>query len=637
MYDLYRSAKINPCIHNLSSVKNIPIAFQTIICLGMKFCLPCKPNAKIIRKSVEETIRKVAWKIFFSENKEENNEDHPLKSWYINNVKDHRNINKLRGPICNLQNSLVDSNSLCKSIIKAVYKNTRNFTDLFSPTINNFKLFLTKNRLVVVEADKNAGVCIVNKEDYDKEVLRQLNDLNSYFPSTNTHFELSMIEFRDKLKIFDKTMPQNFKLCKFLTNDNKPANFYILPKIHKQFDLFPKGRPISSTFLKTNKYASKLLDFVLKPSLNQVQDLLIDTQHLLLLLDEVKLDRNKNYTLVTVDVEALYPSLNISDCKKHCLEAFLNQENKLLAMTNNQFMDLMSLSLDYNYVKYNNQLFYQFRGIEMGNAASVAVANVTVFQEIKNIFMGKSEIVFNKRFLDDILMIVDNETINDMDSWLRNLFNHRYLKFTHEYSNSSVNFLDVTISLDKDNNLCTTIFSKPMSRHLYLHSHSNHPTHLKNSLFYSQGLRVIRICSSKEDCMNNLLCLFEKFKMRGYNVHKLNSTLDNLLKIERSHALYPKGTLLRNYLSIHNPAILTKYTHHSNQIKQPMNENVTFAIFPFYECISNYKDIIVDNITEHMNIHKPTESANSASHKAHNTQLQVVFKRTPCLKEKLKI
>lgn len=636
MYELYKNTRRNECIHNLSSVKDIPIVFQAIICLGLKFCLPCKPNVKIIKKSIEETVRKIAWKVFFSENKDKS-EDNPLKSWYISNVKDHRNINKLNGPVCNLQSSLVDMNLLCKSIITAVYKNTQQFTDLFSPTINEFKQFLSKNSLVVVEADKNAGVCIVNKHDYDNEVFKQLNDLKSYFPTTNTHFEFSMIEFRDKLRIFDKIMPDNYKLCRFLSIENKPANFYILPKIHKPFDLFPKGRPISSTFLKTNKYASKFLDFVLKPSLNQVEDLLIDTQHLLLLLDEIKLDKNKKYTLVTVDVEALYPSLNIRDCKKHCVEAYLNQENKIYTLSKNQFMNLMSLSLDYNYVMYENQLFYQFRGIEMGNAASVSVANITVFKEISDIFVGKSEIVFNKRFLDDIFMIVDNENINDMDSWLRNLLKHRYLKFTYEYNSLSVNFLDVSISLDKDNNLCTTIFSKPMSRHLYLHSQSNHPTHLKNSLFYSQGLRVIRICSSEEDSKKNLLSLFEKFKMRGYSIQKLNNTLDSLLKIDRSQAIFPKGILLRNYLAIHNPAILTKYTKPDKENRQPIKDNVTFAIFPYYECIPNFKDIILDNIAQHMNIHKPNESANSAQHTTPSTHIQVVFKRTQSLKEKLKI
>lgn len=637
LYDLYKFTKNKSYIHNLSKVKVIPLVFQIIICLGMKYCLPNKPNINIIKKSVDETIRKIAWKIHFKIN-EDVSIDHPLKNWYINNVKDYRNINNLSGPTCILQSSLADTKILSKCILNEVYKNTRHFTDLFSPTIKDFKEFLVINNLLVVEADKNAGVCIVNQDDYDNEVLKQLRDLKSYFPTTQAHFGFSMIEFRDKIKIFDKIMPENYKLGKFLIEENKPASFYILPKIHKPFEIFPKGRPISSTYHKTNKYASKLLDFVLKPSIIQVDDLLIDTQHLLLLLDNVKLSVDKKYTLVTVDVEALYPSLSISDCKRHCIESYLKQENKALSLTKNQFKDIMSLSLDYNYVTYKNELFYQHRGIEMGNAASVSVANITVFNEINNIFQGVNEIIFMKRFLDDILMIVENEKITDMDDWLKNLLKHRYLKFTYEHDCHSINFLDVTISLDDHNNLCTTVFSKPMSRHLYLHANSNHPIHLKNSLFYSQGLRIIRICSNVDNCKHNLLCLYDKFKERGYNVNTLNYTLEKLFTIDRNVALYPKGALLQNYLSIHNPHILVKYKPPQRTPKQPMTDNTTYAIFPFYECIKDYKSIIINSILNHIHTYSERNATNTALHKAvQDCIIQVVFKRTSSLKDKLKI
>ncbi len=253
LYELYNFAKNKSYIHNLSCVKEIPLVFQIIICLGMKFCLASRPNNNIIKKSVEETVREIAWKIHFKLNAD-SSDDHPLKNWYINNVKDHRSINNLTGPISNLQSSLVDIDSLCKTITKSVHKNTQQFTDLFSPSIKDFKEFLVKNKLLVVEADKNAGVCIVNQIDYDNEVLKQLNDLKPYFPTTEAHFGFSMIEFRDKLKLFDKIMPNNYKLSRFLIEENKPANFYILPKIHKPFDTFPKGRPIKTCVLITQTF-----------------------------------------------------------------------------------------------------------------------------------------------------------------------------------------------------------------------------------------------------------------------------------------------------------------------------------------------------------------------------------------------
>lgn len=128
---------------------------------------------------------------------------------------------------------------LRNKLTKQIFQSARHSAELLLPTIIKCKQFCLENNVIIVEADKNAGICLVNKSDYYEEVFRQLNDLHSYFPTTKSHFELKMIEFRDKVNVFDKNMPEKFKLRTFLVKENKPANFYILPKIHKKFDKFP--------------------------------------------------------------------------------------------------------------------------------------------------------------------------------------------------------------------------------------------------------------------------------------------------------------------------------------------------------------------------------------------------------------
>lgn len=57
-----------------------------------------------------------------------------------------------------------------------------------------------------------------------------------------------------------------------------------------------------------------------------------------------------------------------------------------LNLTSTQLTDLLNLSLDYNFIEYENEWFSQHQGIEMGNSASVMVANITIYNEVSNIF-----------------------------------------------------------------------------------------------------------------------------------------------------------------------------------------------------------------------------------------------------------
>ena len=69
------------------------------------------------------------------------------------------------------------------------------------------------------------------------------------------------------------------------------------------------------------------------------------------------------------------------------------------------------------------------------------------------------------------------------------------IKFTADWSYISANFLDVKVIL-KDGKIITDLFVKPADTHQYLDSSSCHPSHCKNSIPYSEALRLNRICSN---------------------------------------------------------------------------------------------------------------------------------------------
>lgn len=97
-------------------------------------------------------------------------------------------------------------------------------------------------------------------------------------------------------------------------------------------------------------------------------------------------------------------ALNYHIAKKYCIEAYtkckLNDET-VPSHSEKQLAQLLNLCLDYSYVTYKNEYFIQRNGIQMGNPASVTIANITAYYEIKDMLGKLPEIVFNARFVDD--------------------------------------------------------------------------------------------------------------------------------------------------------------------------------------------------------------------------------------------
>ena len=83
---------------------------------------------------------------------------------------------------------------------------------------------------------------------------------------------------------------------------------------------------------------------------------------------------------------------------------------------------------------------------------------------------------------------------NKLESFLQPL-NTFHLKFTHEKSKTSINFLEVAVRINGDK-FETDLYSKPTNCHQFLEFDSAHPIHFKKSIVYSQGLYIKRLCFS---------------------------------------------------------------------------------------------------------------------------------------------
>ena len=110
----------------------------------------------------------------------------------------------------------------------------------------------------------------------------------------------------------------------------------------------------------------------------------------------------------------------------------------------------------------------------------------------------------------------------ELDSFLNELNRfHPNLNFTYETSMETVNFLYLNISL-RNGAISTDPYVKPTDGHQYLHYKSSHPEHIKNSIPYSQALRVSRICSSEKDFKGQVDRMKEWFLARDHPENVVN-------------------------------------------------------------------------------------------------------------------
>ena len=117
---------------------------------------------------------------------------------------------------------------------------------------------------------------------------------------------------------------------------------------------------------------------------------------------------------------------------------------------------------------------------------------------------------------------------------------HATIKFTAEYSEESINFLDVTV-LKEGNHLSTDLYAEPTDTLQYLHASSSH---IKRAIPYGQALWLNRICSTNEFLDKRCDNLEAWLINRGYSITLLFLNLEIFCPIFISSSYLIKNTKL---------------------------------------------------------------------------------------------
>ncbi len=142
-----------------------------------------------------------------------------------------------------------------------------------------------------------------------------------------------------------------------------------------------------------------------------------------------------------------------------------------------------------------------------------------------------------RRYIDDVFFIwkgSETELKEFHDFMNKNNYN---LKFTMEYEEQQMNFLDILVFKDS-NKLCSNLYRKSTHRNFILHGQSFHPIPLKKSLPISQFNRIRHICSSNSDFEAQSADLVKRFQQRQYRQKWIAQASSRFENVTQSECLY---------------------------------------------------------------------------------------------------
>ena len=180
---------------------------------------------------------------------------------------------------------------------------------------------------------------------------------------------------------------------------------------------------------------------------------------------------------------------------------------------------LAELVLTLNCFSFAGNYYKQINGVAMGTRMGPSYANLFVgyFEhQFFNQYNGPKPELYG-RYIDDCIRSISSSR-EELDHFITSVNSfHPALKYTWEISETSLAFLDIKISIS-GNVLCTSVHYKPTDSHSYLLYSSSHPSHVKNSIPYSQFLRLRRLCSDDSDFSSKSEEMCQFFEKRGYPV-----------------------------------------------------------------------------------------------------------------------
>eukprot|EP00804_Cyclotella_cryptica_P024430 CCRYP_019270-RB/>CCRYP_019270-RB protein AED:0.45 eAED:-0.37 QI:0/-1/0/1/-1/0/1/0/360 len=187
-------------------------------------------------------------------------------------------------------------------------------------------------------------------------------------------------------------------------------------------------------------------------------------------------------------------------------------------------IDALNIVFTNSIMKFGNTYWQQISSTGMGIAPAPPWA--TIFDALHERLLlpkWKSHLLLYKRFIDDIIGIWLPHPDSKTDSTLWSAFCQVAWSLVDRISPANkCNFMDLTLVLTTAETIETNLFEKRQNLYLYIPPGSAHSKGMIKGLIFGNTLRIIQLCSHKDDATHHLLKFKTRLIARGYSPETLN-------------------------------------------------------------------------------------------------------------------
>ena len=402
---------------------------------------------------------------------------------------------------------------------------------------------------VIIKADKNSTIVIMDKDDYNKEGERQLNGVH-YTKVNNPPCPIALqkriqtiINHLAFTKQIDKT---TIRYLEKTRKQKEWGNLYLLPKVHKlDKETIKKaqeeglkatnshipGRPIIAQVKTPTYYIGKLVDILLLPYVQNLDTYIRDTPAFVRLIERTQLPHTAK--IVTLDITSMYTNIShqeLIQAVQDTLPEKVTHKGLSTTIERKEILRLLEIILDNNYFTFNGQTYKQTIGAAMGNTASPEICDLRLHKHMEKLLKESNltpKIICNVRYRDDGFMIINatNDEIHNFFTMANQA--HELLKLTYEISDTQATFLDTTVykgpRFEQTKTLDIKTYTKPTETYQFLDRTSNHPEHVFKGFIKGRMITFIRNNSQPQDLIETVQNFRTKLKDRGYKPKEIQN------------------------------------------------------------------------------------------------------------------